>query len=274
MTQPEIAIVIPAYNSAVFIKFTIESVLAQSVKNLLLIIRDDCSSDNTASIVADYAAIDSRVRLIIGEQRLGMLKNWNSCLNLVQTLKLKYFMLLFHDDFLLDNDALAKAVMLLETQPEIAAVYSDMVFVDEQGQVIMPRKFPNSGLLEPRVLAKQSILSGRNLFGIPLLMRNNKTFDVDLRLTYVGDIDISIMSAEAAKIFRIPEPLIAYRVHGNNATHTVFQQTFVQMQLLAAKHGICLNNYEKIKMKWNTWWVIWQKKLFFFYLIYLRNYKI
>ena len=57
MTSPAIVIVIPAYNSAAFIKFTIESVLAQSIKNLLLIIRDDCSSDDTASIVADYAAI-------------------------------------------------------------------------------------------------------------------------------------------------------------------------------------------------------------------------
>jgi len=225
MNTPDIAILIPAYNSSSFIKFTIESVLQQTFKNLVLIIRDDCSTDETASIVTHYAATDERVTLIRGEQRLGMIKNWNSCLKLAETLKIKYFMLLFHDDFLLSQQALEKAFEILENHPEIAAIYSDMVFVDEHGKPIMSRKFGNSGLIEPNVLTKQSILSGRNLFGIPLLMRYDKPLEVDERLHYVGDIDLSIMSAGKMKIYRIPEPLIAYRVHGSNATHELFQQT-------------------------------------------------
>jgi GT2 family glycosyltransferase len=218
------------------------------------------------SIVTHYAATDERVTLIRGEQRLGMIKNWNSCLKLAETLKIKYFMLLFHDDFLLSQQSLEKAFEILENHPEIATIYSDMVFVDECGKSIMSRKFGNSGLIEPNVLTKQSILSGRNLFGIPLLIRYDKPLEVDERLHYVGDIDLSIMSAGKMKVYRIPEPLIAYRVHGSNATHELFQQTLRQMQLLVAKHHISLSRYEKMKMRWNCWWIVQQKRLFFFYL--------
>ena len=81
-----------------------------------------------------------------------------------------------------------------------------------------------------------------------------------------GDIDLSIMSAGKMKVYRIPEPLIAYRVHGSNATHELFQQTLRQMQLLVAKHHISLSRYENMKMRWNCWWIVQQKRLFFFYL--------
>lgn len=271
MSFSEITIVIPAYNSSAFLKKTIESLLEQTFQAFTLIIRNDCSTDNTASIVALYAAKDNRVHLIEGQKRLKMIGNWNACLALAHKANTPYFMLLFHDDFLLSNQALEKAITVLKNQPQVAAVYSNMVFVDEQNRTIMSRKFLDSGLLEPRILAKKSIVAGRNLFGIPLLIRNNQVFKVDLRLTYVGDIDISMMSAKDAKVFRISEALIAYRVHGNNATHGLFQQTQIQMHQLAIKHEIFLSSYDKIKMNINTCLVIWQKKIFFFYINRIRK---
>jgi glycosyltransferase involved in cell wall biosynthesis len=271
LNQAEIAIVIPAYNSEAFIQYTLDSILKQSFKNFIVRVIDDGSTDNTVSIINAYAMFDERVKLIQGTHRLGMIANWNQCLKLAYSLQTPYYILLFHDDFLLSQFALEKAVALLENNSEIAAVYSEMVFVDSQGKSIMARQFGNKGVLMPAILAKKSIIAGRNLFGIPLLIRNDTLFEVDERLTYVGDIDISIMSAGNRKIYRMPEPLIAYRLHGKNATHGVFQQTLFQMEILADKHSITFNSYEKIIRRLNTWLIIWQKRLFFFYLSYLRN---
>lgn len=58
-----VSIITPTYNSAAFISKTIESILAQTYKNWELIITDDCSSDDTVSIVREYLIKDKRIKL-------------------------------------------------------------------------------------------------------------------------------------------------------------------------------------------------------------------
>ena len=59
--------VMAAYNSAKYIRPAIESVLKQTEKKWELIVVDDGSCDETAGIVGEYAAADSRVILIKNE---------------------------------------------------------------------------------------------------------------------------------------------------------------------------------------------------------------
>jgi len=58
-----LSVVIAAYNAEAYIKDALESVLDQSVTNLECIVIDDCSDDNTCSIVEAYCKTDSRVIL-------------------------------------------------------------------------------------------------------------------------------------------------------------------------------------------------------------------
>ncbi len=59
-----ISVILPTYNSAKFIKYSVNSVLAQSYSNIELIIVDDCSTDNTLKIVKNYKKKDKRIRYI------------------------------------------------------------------------------------------------------------------------------------------------------------------------------------------------------------------
>jgi glycosyltransferase involved in cell wall biosynthesis len=54
MEEVLVSVVIPAFNSSMYISECIDSVLAQSYKNLEIIVVDDGSSDNTESIVKSY----------------------------------------------------------------------------------------------------------------------------------------------------------------------------------------------------------------------------
>ena len=57
-----VSIIMPNYNSAKFIKDSIDSVVAQTYQNWELIIVDDCSSDDSLKIIQQYD--DSRIRVI------------------------------------------------------------------------------------------------------------------------------------------------------------------------------------------------------------------
>ena len=59
-----ISVVIPAYNAEDFIERTLASALAQSHRNIEVIVVNDGSTDQTASIVKRLAAADKRIRLI------------------------------------------------------------------------------------------------------------------------------------------------------------------------------------------------------------------
>ena len=61
---PTVSILTPAYNSAKFIRQTLESVLRQTFMDFEMIVIDDGSTDDTRHIVEAYAARDARIRLI------------------------------------------------------------------------------------------------------------------------------------------------------------------------------------------------------------------
>jgi glycosyltransferase involved in cell wall biosynthesis len=69
----KIGIVVPVYNSEIYLKKCIESILDQTYKNIEVILVDDGSTDNSGKICDKYAQSDSRVS-VIHEKNLGPIK--------------------------------------------------------------------------------------------------------------------------------------------------------------------------------------------------------
>ncbi|MDI6943148.1 glycosyltransferase family 2 protein [Microbacterium barkeri] len=69
--RPVLSVVIPTHDVAPWIRETLETVLAQRVAGMEVLVVDDASSDGTADIVAEVAERDSRVRLIPSAGRGG-----------------------------------------------------------------------------------------------------------------------------------------------------------------------------------------------------------
>ena len=62
--HPRVSVVMAVFNGASTLRPTMESVLAQTLRDFELVVVDDGSTDATAAILADYAARDSRVRVL------------------------------------------------------------------------------------------------------------------------------------------------------------------------------------------------------------------
>ena len=68
--KEKVSIIMPSYNTANYIAESIKSVLTQTYNNWELIIVDDCSTDNTDDIVADFL-VDNRIKYLKNEQTSG-----------------------------------------------------------------------------------------------------------------------------------------------------------------------------------------------------------
>lgn len=66
-----VSIIMPAYNAQSTIDDSINSVLAQTYTNWELIVVNDCSTDDTVSVVKNFAATDPRIYVHTNNQNLG-----------------------------------------------------------------------------------------------------------------------------------------------------------------------------------------------------------
>lgn len=92
---PAVSVFIPAYNAAPYIGHAIQSVLGQTHRDLELLVLDDASTDATAEAVRPHLA-DKRVRYIRNDANLGMSRNWNKGISLLES---QYIAKLDADDY-------------------------------------------------------------------------------------------------------------------------------------------------------------------------------
>lgn len=76
--KPLVSVVIPAYNSELYISQTIQSVVTQTYTNWELIVVDDCSADRTKELVEAWVRRDSRIRLLACPENRGVAEARNA----------------------------------------------------------------------------------------------------------------------------------------------------------------------------------------------------
>src|SRR5580704_3035040 len=114
--MPTISVIVPNYNHARFLPKRIESIIHQTFQDFELILLDDCSSDDSRSILAQYAG-DPRVRIEFNRENSGStFKQWNRGVRLAQG---KYVWIAESDDYA-DPQLLERLVAILEANPAVA----------------------------------------------------------------------------------------------------------------------------------------------------------
>lgn len=67
----KVSIIVPVYNAATFLQKTIRSILNQGYSNLEIILVNDCSNDDSLSIMNRLAQEDKRIIIIDKKQNEG-----------------------------------------------------------------------------------------------------------------------------------------------------------------------------------------------------------
>jgi glycosyltransferase involved in cell wall biosynthesis len=131
MTQnnPAVSIGVPVFNGAAFIAQALDSLLAQSFQDFEIIISDNASTDETQSIAQDYAMRYPCIKYMRQEGNLGASHNFNT---VFRHSRGRYFKWHAHDD-LLDPRFLEKTVTKLDQQDDAALCYSQIKWIDIEG---------------------------------------------------------------------------------------------------------------------------------------------
>lgn len=127
---PKVTVYVPCRDYGRYLDQALASIVAQTFDSWELIVIDDGSVDETAAVAAAYAHDHpDRVRVFRNQRSLGL----PACSNIAfEHARGEYIIRLDADDFF-DESALLVLAIYLDDHPEIALVYPNFVYVDEQG---------------------------------------------------------------------------------------------------------------------------------------------
>lgn len=118
MPLPKVSVIVPCYNLGKFLPAALDSVKEQTLQDWECVIVDDCSTDNSLEIAAQYTT-DPRFHLVRPEKNGGLCKS----LNLGAQKSIGKYLLNFDADNLLPPDTLQTLAQALDERPDLDIVY-------------------------------------------------------------------------------------------------------------------------------------------------------
>ncbi len=225
----EIGIAIPFYRNLDYLRSAVESVVAQSSPAWRLTVVDDSGRGEREESVRELVDSfrDGRIAYQRNPETLGMVSNWNRCIDRVQS---PLVSLLHGDDRLLPS-YVAEMGRCAEAHPDAVALYCGAEIIDASGRGVFSLPDRIKGWLEPSGGDGSSVLRGQP--GATALMRGNfimcptlcfrravlgqRRFDHGWE--QVQDLELTIrLLMEGETIAGSPAVAYAYRRHEESAT--------------------------------------------------------
>lgn len=238
-----VSVIIPVYNGVRFLRQAVESVLAERVDDLEVVVVDDGSTDGSAGSIADLP-----VTLVTQPRNLGATRAMNRGLAVARG---SYLTFLDADD-LLTPGGLAFRVRWLDAHPEARAVGGrPTAIIDEHGQVLERyRHLLTPGYVPPSEVSLDLYRQGQ-IYPVCLCLFLFRREFIDA----TGELDPTYQSAydcdylfRAARLSPIPvvfEPTFSRRWHDTNlslqgpgGSRTLNPRTVTEVKAICASHDI------------------------------------
>jgi glycosyltransferase involved in cell wall biosynthesis len=225
---PRVSIGIPVYNTARFLRASLDALLAQSFIDFELIISDNASTDETPEICGEYAAKDRRIKYLRNHSNLGAAYNYN---RVFQAATAPYFKWAAADD-LCAPDFIARCVEVLDRDPWVVLCYPKTILIDERDR-ILGAPADSLHLTSPNPVARfvRCLASLRLCNAVMGLIRSSVLAKTALIGPYPGsDVVLLAELSLHGKFHELPDPLFFRRFHpgaASNASSLASTQEFI-----------------------------------------------
>ncbi|MEH2178719.1 trifunctional glycosyltransferase/class I SAM-dependent methyltransferase/polysaccharide deacetylase [Nostoc sp.] len=230
MNSLGVSVIIPAHNAAKTIAETLESVCEQTFSNWEVIIIDDGSSDETATIATNFAKQDSRMR-VVSQPQMGVSAARNSGINLAQ---FDWLLFLDADDWILPLH-LERLTTILASDPKLDAAYCSWMRVTSERKQYGPVFSISSDGLFPRLtqsspMAIHTCIIRRSLVqaigGFNQALSNCEDWDFWQRIARIG-----------AYFSETSEVLAHYRIRTDSISTNALQSLIDGLQVITQGHA-------------------------------------
>ena len=215
--MPLVSVVMPVYNSELYLGEAIESVLSQTFTDFELVIVDDGSEDNSAEIIRSYAARDDRIRFVQLAVNAGETGARSAGLAVARG---EYVTAQDSDDISLP-ERLQKQVRILQAQPDVGAAGVFIRVVTEDLEFIYDRETPVRHaeiVLDHFIGMLSAPFTHATIMTRRCLVLQAGGYDQSLR--YAGDCDLMTRLLGETDFANIAEFLYLYRQRpGQITTH-------------------------------------------------------
>ena len=208
----DVAIGLPVYNGARFLKESVESLLAQTYTNIDFVISDNGSTDETQAICRTFAERDSRVRYLRIDVNRGA--SWNYK-NVVEHTSAPFFKWATHDDLIAPTYVERCMEVFAKAPPDVALVYARTRIIDETGRVLRDHN-DNLDIRDPRPHQRfthvvRNMVMANAAFGVirRSALQQTRLLDAFPAADYVFMAELALAGA----FWEIPERLFFRREH-------------------------------------------------------------
>ena len=133
----KISIIIPVYNSTLYLKKCIDSILSQTYQDFEILLVDDGSTDDSPRICDEYAAGDQR-SITVHKENGGTSDARNTGLKKAGG---DYITFMDNDDYWNDTKALENiAKIIAETDPDVV-MHNNMIYWQDKNKIVTPKSF-------------------------------------------------------------------------------------------------------------------------------------
>jgi glycosyltransferase involved in cell wall biosynthesis len=220
--MPTVSVIVPNYNHASFLKQRLDTVFEQTYKDFEVIILDDCSTDDSKSIIESYRGRPELTQIIYNERNSGSpFLQWHKG---IQQAKGDWIWIAESDDYA-DLKFLEKLIGAIGQQSNIGLAYCDSKIVSGLNENLSfstfknerfrtdrwSRNYINNGLdeIENFLLPGGTINNSSAVLFRRRYLVNNGPFDLSLR--YIGDKYAFIRVLAQSDVLYVPESLNFYR---------------------------------------------------------------
>ncbi len=210
--EPIVSVVIPTYNRVKLLDRAIRSVLKQGFQDWELVVIDDCSTDETPQILANWAKHDPRIRVFRNEKNNypDISKTLNRGLN---ESKGKYIARLDDDDYWFDREKLKKQVEFLEGHPDYVLCGGGVIVIDgSEKELFRYLKIENDKDIRSRALFANPFSHTTTLYLKKAAQKVGGYGD----WRYAEDWDLWLKLGEIGKMYNFQEYFTCYLMAGQS----------------------------------------------------------
>ncbi len=213
--SPRVSVVMASYNHASYVGRAVGSVLAQTLGDLELVVRDDASTDSTYATLRAFS--DPRIRASAAPLNQGVSATYNAC---IAEARGEFIAVLNSDDYF-EPGKLAAQAAILDARPDVGAVFTQARLVDEHGTPIDGGdNLFRQGNRDRHAWLRRFFLEGNCLCHPSVMIRralHERIGNYDPRFAQIHDFDLWIRVCLVREIHVIEEPLTCFRMRAGGA---------------------------------------------------------